>query len=246
MTSSDLLGHLRAIYRLLALQLFFLGIYPLLLWAQVVDFFLDHARGRRHARWLRQWARGFAAIVGMRAELRGQPPLPPCLLVSNHLSYVDVMLLALHAESIFVAKSEIARWPFIGRICRALNTIFIDRKRKRDLPRIVAAMTDALQKGRTVVFFPEATSTPGRTVLPFKSPLFEAAVRTRCGVRYAALTYQTPSDPSAAHQSVTWWGDMSLLGHLYGLLRLPGFDASILFSSETLRANNRKLLAFQA
>lgn len=135
-------------------------------------------------RW-RWWTRRIVALLGLQVKVHGVPPPAPCLFVANHLGYLDVVVLAAEMDAVFVAKAEVARWPVLGLLGRALGTVFVDRARKRDLPRVIAAMTDVLRRGQRVVFFPEGTSSAGGTVLPFRSPLFEAAVRTGVSVRYA-------------------------------------------------------------
>jgi len=163
--------------------------------------------------------------------------------VSNHLSYLDVLLLAAHARPIFVAKSEVAGWPLIGTLGRLLGTIFIDRNRKRDLPRVIEEITASLRQGRAVVFFPEGTTTAGATVLPFKSPLFEPAARNGIPVFYASLSYSAASNGPPADLSLCWWGEMTFVTHLYKLLQLPGFRARVCFGSDPLSGHNRKSLA---
>jgi 1-acyl-sn-glycerol-3-phosphate acyltransferase len=133
----------------------------------------------------------------------------------NHLGYLDILMLATQVDAPFVAKAEVAHWPVIGLLCRSVGTIFIDRARKRDLPRVIDEMVAALQRGRRVIFFPEGTSTSGATVLPFRSPLFEATIRTGVPVRYASLAYCTPKGAPPAHQVVCWWGDMTFIDHVY-------------------------------
>jgi 1-acyl-sn-glycerol-3-phosphate acyltransferase len=192
------------------------------------------------------WMRGFVTVMGGKVDVTGSPPSVPCLLVSNHLGYLDILLLAAYASPIFVAKCEVAGWPLIGLLCRLLDTIFIDRNRKRDLPRVIEEIAASLRQGRAVVFFPEGTSTAGATVLPFKSPLFEPAVRNRIPVFYASLSYSLAENGPPADLSLCWWGEMTLAKHLYKLLQLPGFRARLCFGSEPLSGDNRKSLAASA
>ncbi|MEW6299088.1 MAG: lysophospholipid acyltransferase family protein, partial [Thermodesulfobacteriota bacterium] len=194
----------------------------------------------------RRWARRVAALFGLRVRVRGTPPPAPCLLVANHLSYLDILVLATQMDIVFVAKAEVARWPVIGFLGRAAGTVFIDRARKRDLPRVIQAMTDALRRGQRVAFFPEGTSSAGALVLPFHSPLFEAAVRAGVPVRYASLTYRTTCDVPPASRAVCWWGDMTFARHLYALLQLSGVRATVSFGRDAVEAGNRKRLAARA
>jgi 1-acyl-sn-glycerol-3-phosphate acyltransferase len=238
--------HLRAIARLVALWSVTVGIFLVGLGAEFVSFLSPATGVWLRVRALRLWARSAVALLGMQLEVRGTPPLSPSLLVANHLSYVDILLLATQTNALFVAKAEVATWPAIGLLCRSFHTIFIDRKRKRDLPRAIAEITTALREGRTVVLFPEGTSTAGTLVLPFRSSLFEAAAHTGVQVSWASLTYRTAEEESPASHVVCWWGKMTFIPHLYALLQLPRFRATVTFSKTPLVATSRKTLAARA
>jgi 1-acyl-sn-glycerol-3-phosphate acyltransferase len=238
--------HLRAILRLVALWSVTVGIFLAGLGTKLVEVFSPSTGAWLHAHGLRLWARTAVALLGMQLEVRGTPPASPSLLVANHLSYVDILLLATQTNALFVAKSEIAAWPIIGLFCRSVHTVFLDRKRKRDLPRAIKEITAALQKGRTVVLFPEGTSSAGALVLPFKSSLFEAATRAGVSVSWASLTYHTFEEKWPASHTVCWWGEMTFIPHLYALLQLPGFQATVTFNDAPLATTDRKTLAARA
>lgn len=198
---------------------------------------------RASSRLFRTWARSASRILGMRIEVEGPAPSPPFFLVANHLSYVDVVALGSVVDCVFVARGDVARWPLLGRLCRTVGTIFIDRRNKRDIPRVLALIQENLSLGRGIVVFPEGTSSEGATVLPFNPSLLEAAARAGIPVSYASLSYETPPSAAPARLAVCWWGDMKFTGHLLGLFRLPGFLAKITFGQETMRERSRKELA---
>jgi 1-acyl-sn-glycerol-3-phosphate acyltransferase len=205
----------------------------------------DSAAARRMA--LRgRWARGAARLIGMRLRLEGEPPAAPVLLVANHLSYVDILALLAFAPSVFVAKSEVARWPAIGWLARRIGTLFVDRGRLRDLPRVIDCMRDSLEQGTSVMFFPEGTSTGGKDVWAFKSSLFEAAVRADAHVACASLSYVTFDARDHPTDRVCWWGDMTFGDHVYALFGMAGFEARIQFAPERLSALDRKALALSS
>ncbi len=191
----------------------------------------------------RYWAKALVRLFGLQLQVSGPPPAAPFMLVANHLSYVDVIVLAAQFDCVFVAKSEIAAWPLIGWLSRCMNTIFIDRNRKRDLLRVNALLTKALAAGQNVVLFPEGTTTTGAAVLPFKPGLLEPAVRAGRRVAYASLSYRTAPDEAPASAAVCWWGDMEFVPHLLKLFALPGFAGALVFGNEALHANDRKTLA---
>ncbi len=146
------------------------------------------SRARRAA--ARGWARSLARILGMRVRVEGAAPAAPCLLVANHLSYVDVVALWCATEGSFVAKSEVASWPLVGALGRIAQTLFIDRSSRRDVVRVIGEMERTLARGESVILFGEGTSTRGDRVLPFKSSLFEAALRSGRPVACAISSMQ--------------------------------------------------------
>jgi len=189
------------------------------------------------------WARVARRILGLRLVVQGPPPRPAFLLVANHLGYLDVVVLGSLLDGVFLAKSEVARWRVIGRFARAVGTLFVDRASARDLPRAVSAIEAALAGGSSVILFPEGTSSPGRTVLPFRSALLEGAARRRLPVHTASLRYATPPGSPPAAASVCWWGETMFMPHLWALLRLPRIDATVTFGAEPIADDDRKLLA---
>ena len=223
--------------------------YVFLKISDVALHLVRRARGIEHssARWRTQffsaWSRGLCRILGMRIDVRGRPPQPPFFLVANHLGYIDVLLLASQLPCVFVARSDVERWPVVGRLCRAVNTLFVDRTNKRDLPRVMSEIERTFDDGRGVVVFPEGTSTKGANVQRFKPSLLESAARAGWPVSFASLSYRTFSRNSPAHLSVCWWGDMGFGRHLLQMLGLPGFQASLVFGEEPIRERDRKLLA---
>lgn len=194
----------------------------------------------------RGWARSLARIIGMRVRVEGLAPAAPCLLVANHLSYLDVVTIWCATGGSFIAKSEIASWPLVGALGRIAQTLFIDRNCKRDVVRVLGAMNRTLARGENVILFGEGTSTCGDRVLPFKSPLFEVATRDARRVACASLFYATRPGAPPAERAVCWWGDMTFADHVYGLLKLRGFDAALRFAAESVASDDRKELARRA
>lgn len=189
------------------------------------------------------WSRGAARIVGLRITRSGEPPRGPFLLVANHLSYLDVIVLGASLRATFVAKADVARWPLLGWLCGAVGTVFIDRTRKRDLLRVLPILERRLGAGGGVVVFPEGTTSDGSGVLPFRSPLFAAAVRSGAPAYAATLTYETPHDAPHPSDAVCWWGDAEFLPHLLGLLRLEESTARVTFGRHPIADTERKRLA---
>lgn len=128
---------LRAWSRLAALTIW--TTTGLLVYLAAVGITIGIARLRRpvRRRVFRSWARGVEWILGVRVDPLGLPPKAPFLLVANHLSYLDVVILAARLEAVFVAKQEVANWPVIGRLASLMDTIFVDRNAPRDTIRVM-------------------------------------------------------------------------------------------------------------
>jgi 1-acyl-sn-glycerol-3-phosphate acyltransferase len=233
----------RLIVRAIALSVLTVAVYAVLLFGLAVI----RRSSRRSARWqalmLHRWARIAAFILGLKIDVRCNAPAAPFLLVSNHLSYLDVVVFASQLDCLFVAKKDVESWPSVGRICRSAGTIFIDRRNRRDLARVNREIALALEDGRGVILFAEGTSTNGSSVLPFRSSLLEVAARDAFPVSYAAVSYRVLGDDPPASLSVCWWGDMTFGSHFAELLRLRRIQATVSFGSDQLRSDDRKVLA---
>jgi len=195
------------------------------------------------ARLLRRWAGGMLALLGVRVARRGRTPDGGCCLASNHLGYLDILVLASQVEAVFVAKHDIAAWPVLGGLTRAFGTVFLDRARPRDLMRAFREIEIAQRHGVCVVIFPEGTSSGGDSVLPFRAGLFEAAARSGAPVATCALAYATPPGTPPPELAVCWWGGMTLAPHFLRLLLLPAIEARLAFSEGVIGPADRRALA---
>ena len=234
---------MRAAVRLAALCATTAALYTIWLAGAGLLFVSQKAASRWRGLIFRVWGCTAVSLLGMRLGVSGAPPRPPFLLVVNHLGYVDVVALAALCGCVFVAKKEVSGWPVVGRLCRSMRTIFVNRRSRRDIPRALSSIEAALDEGAGVVLFAEGTSTRGAGVLPFKSPLLEAAARRGLPVHYATLSYRTGRDEEPAETAVCWWGDMTFPAHFFGLLKLRGFSADLVFGEEAIGADDRKALA---
>src|SRR5262249_32419927 len=200
--------------------------------------FIQRAR-RLHARaaWLHHWCRFACCVLGIRIVTRGSMPTSG-LLVSNHLSYLDIVVLSSIRPCIFVAKRDVASWPLFGWLAHAAGTIFVDRKQRFSSGKAVDAIRDAVAGGSVVVLFPEGTSSDGSTVLAFKSALLEPAVQLRSPIAAASIDYAL--DDGSVADEICYWRDMTLVPHLLNLLFRREIRAHCSFSPAKIRAGNRK------
>jgi len=198
----------------------------------------------RFRNWIfRAWSRVSLRCAGIRLEVRGRPPAGPCFLVSNHIVYSDIWVLAAHTGAVFVAESGIARWPFFGVMARAVSIIFVDRLNIRTLPEVNRSMETAIARGQVVAFFPESRTSTGRELLPFRSPLLAPAARGEHPVAWAAIEYRTGANDPPASEVVVWPDGVSVASHAARFLRLDRVDARVTFGDEPLRGTDRKALA---
>jgi 1-acyl-sn-glycerol-3-phosphate acyltransferase len=164
------------------------------------------------------------------------------LTVSNHLTYLDILVYGAVRPFLFVAKSEVRRWPLLGTLASLGGTIFVDRDRGLQVADATLEIEQALRDGISVLLFPEGTSSDGSSVLPFRSPLFDPAIRAGASVTAAAVRYHAAD---ATEDQVTYWGDMVFLPHLFRTLCVRGLTAEIGFDSPC-RFPNRKSAAREA
>lgn len=238
-----LLVALRVGWRVFALAIWTLSLFSARLACKVAGVYSLRFDQRATRRLLHRWAGGVARIVNMRLEVKGAAPEPPFYLVTNHLSYVDVLVLARTAGCVYVSRADVAQWPVIGFIARMMNTCFIDRARVRDTKRVNDLIAGLLDKGYGVHMFAESKIAQDAQVHPFKPPLLEPAVQKGCAVHYAAISYSTPVGSPRAAEVIVWKDGVSFVGNLINVLGLPGFSAVISFGDKPIQGGDRKELA---
>ncbi|MDE2795719.1 MAG: lysophospholipid acyltransferase family protein [Gemmatimonadota bacterium] len=202
---------------------------------------LLRARARRRVK--RVWGRGLMRVMGVRVATVGRPPPAGALVVSNHLSYLDIPVLDSVMPMVFVARADLRRWPFWGPMATLGGTIYVDRATRRDVLRVRREMGEAMARGDSLIVFPEATTTGGDTILPFKSALLADAAETAAPVHWLTLSYRTPRDGPAARDRVCWWGNADFLPHVLGLFALRGVRCTMRFGDAPVRTGDRKALA---
>jgi len=203
----------------------------------------DEAYEEWRREYLRRAAQGILDRLGVRVQAHGDFPRQAGLLVTNHLGYLDVMVLASLGPTVFVSRADVQQWPIVGKLTAWCQTIYIDRGRRDQIPAVIDSMRSALATGASVVFFPEGTSGPGDEVMPFRASLFGLAVEESIPVRAAVLGYRTDPADRPARDSVCWWGDASFAPHLLGLAALREVAASVHFIEHDFVATDRKELA---
>jgi len=212
-----------------------------------IGFLFTFLSPRLAAHWrsfiLKTWSRGLLIICSVRVHVEGNPPGAPFFLVSNHLGYVDIAVLGSLVGGVFVAKAEISEWPAIGFLCRSVETIFIDREMRREIPGVMREIERQVGHGQGVILFAEGTSSSGASVMPFRPALLEPAARSNLPVSYASVSYRTPEREQPAHLSVCWWGGASFVPHALEFFKLHRIDATVVFGDRQFQGGDRKILA---
>jgi lyso-ornithine lipid O-acyltransferase len=202
----------------------------------------ENSRRRARALWLQRICRRVIRIFSLEIEAAGEIPARG-LLISNHLSYLDILALSSLTPAIFVAKHEVKAWPVMGMLARLGGALFIDRQRRTHVGAVNNEIESALNDGALVVIFPEGTSSDGRTVLPFKSSLLEPATQQKHPLAVSGVQY-TLADGDAGGE-VCYWGDAVFFPHLLNLLGKRNVRATIRFSAIKQHSTDRKELARQ-
>ena len=136
-----------------------------------------------------RWSAGLLRIMGVQLVVRGVARPGAKLIVANHVSWLDILVIDAVEPARFVSKIEVKRWPVFGRLADASGTLYLERERRRDALRVVHQMAEALQSGDTLAIFPEGTTADGIELLPFHPNLLQAAIATETPVQPVALRY---------------------------------------------------------
>jgi lyso-ornithine lipid O-acyltransferase len=195
--------------------------------------------GSRYARSFPHWYhRQVCKIVGVRLNVEGEVAQKQgVLLISNHVSWIDITVLSAVAPVSFVAKQEVASWPFVSWLAKLQRSVFVDRNRRNEVGDKANEILSRLERGDHVVLFAEGTSSDGNRVVPFKTALFAAAkpsngkaLGDKISAQTLALTYTKLHGLPLCRRGrpqVAWYGDMDLASHAWRLLGLGPLDAHI-------------------
>ncbi|NOR64041.1 MAG: 1-acyl-sn-glycerol-3-phosphate acyltransferase [Rhodobacteraceae bacterium] len=208
----------------LGLRLFIYGVVTLelvLLWA--LAKLLEKAVGgdKMSGAVVRLWARVGHSVLGLRLEIQGQEMTHGGAIVANHTSWTDIFVLHSAAHIHFVSKAEVAGWPVIGWLARITGTLFIERK-SSEAPKQQVQLAARISTGDKLCVFPEATSTDGLRVLPFKTTIFGVfhteELKDLVWVQPVTVAYFPPKGKDKRFYG--WWGDMDFADHAKVILGL--------------------------
>jgi lyso-ornithine lipid O-acyltransferase len=215
----------------------------------VLDALFDYRRSgasrmtlAHRAEWLHRWCGVTLRRLNISVTVDGIYPASG-LIVSNHLSYLDILVFSSVMPCVFVSKAEVRKWPVFGMMASISGTVYIDRTRKADTRNANDGIRNALQQGLRVIVFPEGTSSDGTNVLPFYASLFEPAVESETPVTAAHTSYEV--EDGSAGEDVAYWGNMKFFPHMVKLFSKRAVRANVRFAASPRKFDDRKLAAQQ-
>lgn len=193
------------------------------------------ATREQRAEWLHRFCARTLRKIGVVARLEGTYP-ERGVVISNHLGYLDIMVFAALHRCVFVSKSEIGKWPFLGWMTTMSGTVYVERGRGGAATRAKAGMQAAADAGLPVVFFPEGTTSNGEAVLKFHSGLLSEAIAAQQPVIAAHVRYLLTEDngPNVTVQNDVCWGDILLAKHIFRLVALRGIEVVVRFTDSPI------------
>lgn len=193
--------------------------------------------------WPRRFLGTCARIVGARTLIVGVPQDRDVVIVANHLSWIDILLLAGATGTAFVAKAEVRAIPLVGWLASLNHTVFVARDDRLNIAAQIDAVRAAIARPWPVAIFPEGTTGDGVTLLPFKATLLAAVDPPPAGLRVQPVRI----DYGAATRELAWVGEEPGLSHARRVLRRRGtFAATLAFAAPFVPAGGRKAIAAEA
>lgn len=172
------------------------------------------------------WSRKTLAILGIELQASGTAEPAGCLLVANHVSWLDIAAVhALLPQARFVSKADVKHWPLVGLLVEGVGTLFIERSNKRDALRVVHQTAEALKAGDCVAVFPEGTTGAGPELLPFHANLLQAAVTTDAPVLPVVLRWHEPGERFST--AARFIGQMTLAQSLWRIASARGLGIAV-------------------
>lgn len=196
-------------------------------WWTIAFAFPRLTQDQRDAR-VSAWAQQMLGILGIELRLLGTPAGGPVLLVANHISWLDILVMHAARHCRFVSKAEVERWPLIGTLATGAGTLYIERESRRHAMRVVHHMAEALRAGDVLAVFPEGTTSDGQAVLPFHANMLQAAISADAPAQPVALAFveAATGQPSFAPSYI---GDDTLVASLWRTLTAPPLAAVVAF-----------------
>ncbi len=178
---------------------------------------------------VQQWSRQMLSILGVELVVKGSVPLQgPLLVVSNHVSWLDILVLNAAQPLRFVSKADVRHWPILGALVTGAGTLYIERERRRDAMRVVHHMAEGLKAGDLIAVFPEGTTGDGGELLPFHGNLIQAAIVVHAPVLPVSLSF-VDGRRGGRSDAPSYVDDDHLVGSVWRTLRDGAVQAVVHF-----------------
>jgi 1-acyl-sn-glycerol-3-phosphate acyltransferase len=178
---------------------------------------------------VREWSRQMLHIMGVALVVRGTPPTQgPALLVANHVSWLDILVMNAAQPARFVSKADVKRWPVLGALITGAGTLYIERESRRDAMRVVHHMAERLQAHDTLAVFPEGPTGDGRAMLPFHANVFQPAIAAQAPGVPVALRFVDGASGQRSDAPV-FIGDTTLIASIWTTLRASNLQAVVVY-----------------
>ena len=214
---------MRAVFKLLR------GVWHVVVgWFTIYFRFPQLNQQQRDAR-VQVWAMQLLRIWGIDLEVRGKPvTLGPALLVCNHISWLDILVIHATRHCRFVSKSELRDWPVLGTLATGGGTLYIERAQRKDAMRMVKDMAKSLREGDVLAVFPEGTTGDGIGMLPFHANLIQSAIEAEAPIQPLALQF-VDAKTNEISMAARYIDDDTLLDSVWSTLNARGLKAVVNF-----------------
>ena len=223
---------------LIAIWKFLRGLWHVLLGMWTIYVRFPQLSPEQREMRVQAWALQFLALWGIHLRVLGQPVSNgPALMVANHISWLDILVIHAARHCRFVSKSDIRDWPLVGMLATGAGTLYIERTSRKDALRMVKDMASAMRLGDVVAVFPEGTTSDGRELLPFHANLIQAAIEADAPVQPMSIKF---IDAQSGETSFApcYIGDDTLIGSMWRTLKAARIEAVVHFG-ELQAANGR-------
>lgn len=206
--------------------------------------FFGKATAQQRAQHIAQWANDFLQILGVQVRTTGSAVTTgPLLVVANHISWLDILVMHAARHCRFVSKSDVQTWPLIGTFADGAGTLYVARESRRDAHRVVGQMAERLKAGDILAVFPEGTTGDGITLLHFHANLIQSAIEANVAIQPVGLRFLDAATGGVSF-APSYVGDESLMGSIWRTLSAPPLKAVVVFGVEqTANGRNRRVWA---
>ena len=178
----------------------------------------------------KHWSRQILSILAIELDMEESQAPPGCLIVANHISWLDIFAINAMRPAAFIAKSEVRRWPFIGWLAACNETVFLHRGSRQHARAINAEIDALLNAGQDVAIFPEGRTGDGTYLREFHAALLQPAIETCCPIQPVAISYHDASGQRSLAPSFA--GSVTLLQCFAAILSCPSLTARLVFLPE--------------